>query len=197
MAGSFWLDESTSIRYTEGRAFSYGEGEDRINYTKAGATPETFASLGFVQVQVGNRPDDRFYWISGPDNSGEYTSTPKQLEDTTDPDTGEVVPGLKTQWKKEQLEAAGLILTPTDWYVVRFAETGVAIPTDWDTWRQSIRTTASTRWGQIDAVTTVPELQALVTNPAEIPDPDNPGHWIPNPEPHLEPWPLDPDQAAE
>ena len=47
MAGSFWLDESTSIRYTEGRAFSYGEGEDRINYTAGRSNAfEPFAELG-------------------------------------------------------------------------------------------------------------------------------------------------------
>lgn len=194
---SFWLDESTSIRYTEGHAFSYGEGEDRINYTKAGATPETFASLGFVEVQVADRPDDRFYWVEGPNDAGSYTSTPKQLDDTTDPATGVVTKGLKSEWKALQLETAGGILSPSDWYVVRFAETGVAIPADWDAWRQSIRTTASTRWGQVDAVTTVPELQALVTNPAFIPDPANPGQVIPNPDPHLAPWPADPDNAEE
>ena len=81
MSGSFWLDELTDVRYYEGRAFSYGEGEDRINYTKAGATPETFAGLGFVQVQIEARPDDRFYWVSGPDDTGAYTATPKRLED--------------------------------------------------------------------------------------------------------------------
>lgn len=190
---SFWLDESTSIRYYEGQAFSYGEGDSLINYTRAGATPETFAGLGFVQVVLGERPDDRFYNVSGPDDEGQYTSTPKPLDDQTDPDTGVVTQGIRPIFLNAQLEAANKILNPTDWYVTRFAETGVAIPADWDSWRQSIRATASTRWNQVNDVTTTAELAALITNPPEIPDPNDPDHWIPNPAPHLTPWPADPD----
>lgn len=195
MSGTFWLDESTDVRYYEGRAFSYGEGEDRINYTKAGATPETFAGLGFVQVQIQERPDDRFYWVSGPDDTGAYTATPKQLEDSTDPETGRVTPGLKTQWKKTQdTEQYGLLST-NDWMVTRKADTGIDLAPEWQQYRDDVRLTGPLRKDQIEQVTTVPELEALVTNPAEVPvDPDDPSKGMkPNPEPHLVPWPVIPD----
>ena len=70
---SFWLDQSTNVRYYPGRAFVYGD----MQYTKKGATPETFTSLGFVEVPIQDRPDDSFYWVTGPDDTGAYTSTPK------------------------------------------------------------------------------------------------------------------------
>jgi hypothetical protein len=45
------------------------------------------------------------------------------------------------------------------WYAK--SENGTAIPTDWDTWRESIRTTYQSQVTMINACTTVPELQAL------------------------------------
>ena len=194
MSGTFWLDESTNVRYYERRAFSYGEGEDRVNYTKAGATPSTFASLGFVQVQIQERPDDRFYWVSGPDDTGAYTATPKELEDSTDPDTGEVSPGLKTEWEKKQDTEQFGLLSPSDWMVTRKADTGTDLAPEWQQYRDDVRLTNPLRQDQISQVTTVPELEALVTNPATIPDPEDPDSPpIPNPEPHLIPWPVSPD----
>ena len=195
MSGSFWLDESTDVRYYEGRAFSYGEGEDRINYTKAGATPETFAGLGFVQVQIQERPDDSFYWVSGPDDTGAYTATPKELEDSTDPDTGDVTPGLKTQLEQQQDTEQFGLLSPSDWMVTRKADTGTDLAPEWQQYRDDVRLTNPLRQDQISQVTTVPELEALVTNPAEVPvDPDDPSKGMkPNPEPHLIPWPVSPD----
>lgn len=190
MAGSFWLDESTSIRYTVGRAFSYGEGEDRINYTKAGATPQTFASLGFVEVQVDPTPDSRFYTYSNPENDGTYQTTPRALEDATD-EGGAVTSGLKSNFIAEQKRTAGSLLSPSDWYVTREAETGTAVPAEITTYRAAVRTTCDSREAAITAVTTVEELEALVKAPdivlADPTDPDS--GMIENPEAHLEPWP--------
>jgi hypothetical protein len=93
------------------------------------------------------------------------TATPQSLNDTTttDPDTGEttVTPGLKSKAITTQQQQAYSILQPSDWYVVRESENGTAIPTNWDTWRESIRTTYQSQVTMINACTTVPELQAL------------------------------------
>ena len=93
------------------------------------------------------------------------TATPKALDDTTttDPDTGETTttPGLKSNAISVQNQQAYSLLQPSDWYVVRESENGTAIPTDWDTWRESIRTTYQSQVTDINACTTVPELQAL------------------------------------
>ena len=206
MSGTFWLDQLTNVRYYERRAFSYGEGEDRINYTKAGATPETFAGLGFVQVQIKERPDDRFYWVSGPDDTGAYTATPKPLEDEPavdedgdpilDSEGNQVINyGLKTEWEKKQDSEQFGLLSSSDWMVTRKADTGIDLKEEWQQYRDDVRLTNPLRQDQISQVTTVPELEALVTNPAEVPvDPDDPSKGMkPNPEPHLIPWPVSPE----
>ena len=98
------------------------------------------------------------------------TATPKALDDTTDPDTGDVTHGLK--WNHDQViinQAYGL-LQPNDWYVVREQEAGTAIPADWTTFRTDVRSTAADMQSKIDACTTVDELAALyVYNDAEPP----------------------------
>ena len=98
------------------------------------------------------------------------TATAKNLDDTTDPDTGDVTHGLK--WNHDQViinQAYGL-LQPNDWYVVRESEAGTAIPADWTTFRTDVRSTAADMQSKIDACTTVDELAALyVYNDAEPP----------------------------
>ena len=98
------------------------------------------------------------------------TATAKNLDDTTDPDTGDVTHGLK--WNHDQViinQAYGL-LQPNDWYVVRETEAGTAIPADWTTFRTDVRSAAADMQSKIDACTTVDELAALyVYNDAEPP----------------------------
>ncbi len=98
------------------------------------------------------------------------TATAKNLDDTTDPDTGDVTHGLK--WNHDQViinQAYGL-LQPNDWYVVRETEAGTAIPADWTTFRTDVRSTAADMQSKIDACTTVDELAALYEyNDAEPP----------------------------
>jgi hypothetical protein len=98
------------------------------------------------------------------------TATPKALDDTTDPDTGEVTHGLK--WNHDQViinQAYGL-LQPNDWYVVREQEAGTPIPADWSTFRTDVRSTAADMQSKINACSTVDELAALYEyNDAEPP----------------------------
>ena len=169
MSGSFWLD-STDKRYYPGIKFSYGD----INYTAAGATAETFTSLGFTEVLIQPRPDDRFYWVSGPDDKGQYQATPKQLDDSTDPVTGDVTPGLKTQWKLQDRQEEYALLSTSDWMVVRKAETNIDIEPEWAQYRSAIRTTGPIRRNQINDVKTVEELESLVTGQHLSPWPDVP-----------------------
>ena len=181
----FWFDQTTNKRYNEGRPFSYGD----INYTAQGANRDTFISLGFTEVQIADRPDDRFYIISGPDNKGQYQGIHRDLNDSTDPDTGVVTPGLKTQWKLQDKQQEGGLLSPSDWMVTRKAESNIDIKPEWEQYRSTIRTTGRVRRDQIDKAKTVAALEALVTNPAWIPDPKDPSKQIVNPKPHLSPWP--------
>jgi hypothetical protein len=98
------------------------------------------------------------------------TATPKNLDDTTDPDTGDVTHGLKWNHNQVIINQAYGLLQPNDWYVVRETEAGTAIPADWTTFRTDVRSTAADMQSKINACTTVDELAALyVYNDAEPP----------------------------
>ena len=89
------------------------------------------------------------------------TATAKNLDDTTDPDTGDVTHGLKWNHNQVIINQAYGLLQPNDWYVVRETEAGTAIPADWTTFRTDVRSTAADMQSKIDACTTVDELEAL------------------------------------
>jgi hypothetical protein len=98
------------------------------------------------------------------------TATAKNLDDTTDPDTGDVTHGLKWNHNQVIINQAYGLLQPNDWYVVREQEAGTAIPADWSTFRTDVRSTAADMQSKIDACTTVDELAALYEyNDAEPP----------------------------
>ena len=98
------------------------------------------------------------------------TATAKNLDDTTDPDTGDVTHGLKWNHNQVIINQAYGLLQPNDWYVVRETEAGTAIPADWTTFRTDVRSTAADMQSKINAVTTVDQLAALyVYNDAEPP----------------------------
>ena len=173
---SFWLDQSTDTRYYPGRAFVYGD----MQYTTKGATPETFTSLGFVEVQIQDRPDDNFYWVTGPDDTGAYTATPKDHVE------------LVEDYVNQENDTANSILAGSDWMVTRKEEIGTPIPPEYVTFRSEVRNTCGLRQQAEMGTTTTQQLEALVKAPAFIPDPNDPDKQIPNPDPHLAPWPEDP-----
>ena len=188
----FYLDPATGKRYYLGRAFTYGD----INYTTAGATDATFRSLGFQQVIVGPRPDDRYYIISGPNNDGSWNVTPRDLQQ------------LKDGFVSEQVATGQQLLLETDWAFTRDYETTTTghenlftttnVPTDVQAYRQEVREVALARITAISTCATLDDLIALMSAPAEIEvrtpgDPDGAGGTMPNPAAYLRPWPtLDP-----
>ena len=110
------------------------------------------------------------------------TATAKNLDDTTDPDTGDVTHGLKWNHKEViKIQAYGL-LQPNDWYVVRESEAGTAIPADWSTYRASVRSTAADMQSKIDACTTVDELAALYEYNDATPPVRPLGEWPQSPD---------------
>lgn len=181
---SFFLDQATAKRYTVGRPFTHGD----TNYTAAGANAKTFKELGFIEVQIQPRPDDRFYINNGQcKDDGTWDSTPRDLA------------GLKEGFIAEQKAQQGSILSASDWMVTRKQETGRDIAADWAAYRQAVRDVGDARVAKIKAVKSVARLEALITAPAEVPvDLDDLDAGMkPNPAAHLDPWPLDPDAQAE
>ena len=184
MWASVDTDNNVTKVYTRPTAITYGD----VNYPQNVMSSWTNDELATIKVypvveDTTNYEDPSYYtntneiftyYDSVSVGSTTYTNTvvgaygaatPQSLDDTTttDPVTGETgtTPGLKSNAISTQNAQAYGLLEPSDWYVVRKSENGTAIPSDWDTWRESIRTTYQQQVVAINACTTVPELQAL------------------------------------
>ena len=145
------------------RPFSH----DGINYPANWLRLTTLAekeAIGITEVASPVTPsyDQRFWWGVG---------NPKDLE------------GLKTTWKEKTSASASSLLTPSDWYAIRKADTGAAIPAEWSTWRQSIRDAASAKQLTIDLQTDVSELEAYIKTSNGV-------------ESDYSFWPADPNQPV-
>ena len=130
-----------------------------LNATSA----EEKTAVGLVEVTVvGQREDDRFYWVSESlaDGVQTYTNTPKDLD------------VLKTQWAKQINQTAYSLLLPSDWMVVKALETSTTVPAAWTTYRAAVRTAAATAVAAIESAADVPALQTSV----QVTWPNDPNH---------------------
>jgi hypothetical protein len=100
-------------------------------------------AFGIVEV-LDDTPsyDQRFYW--GPQNPKDHTQ-------------------LVEQWVGQTKQTAGTMLNQTDWYVVRNAETGKAIPQDVLDYRNNVRIVSDNREVMIKATTDTDQLYAVIT----------------------------------
>lgn len=176
---SFFLSPE-SDRYYAGRAFVYGGRQ----YTKAGATRATFEGLNFTEITINQRPDDRFFIVSGPDDKGNYSSEPRDHAQLVDAFT------------QEQRSICGSLLSSSDWMVIRQMETGTAIPEDWAAYRAACRAVCTTRIEQLAGTTSTEGLQTLVNAPATVTGPRGQMAVV-NPDPFLELWPAQPGEEVQ
>ena len=160
----FYLD-SNNNKYYIGRAFNYSD----IQYSAAAATQAKFTELGFTQVTVDNAPDPTYYSFTGPDLTGSYSSTPKDLNT------------LKAYFIYNEKVRARQLLVSTDWLLIRKEETSDAVPAAVTTYRAAVRTANSTRCNEINAAADVAALETLIKATPTIDDPNNPGTAIVNP----------------
>ena len=99
------------------------------------------------------------------------TATPKQLEDVNATDeNGDaiiqdgkqlVTKGLKSQKISISKQQTAGLLSSSDWYVTRKADTGTEIPQNIQDYRNQVRAISNQQETQINACTTVEELKAL------------------------------------
>jgi hypothetical protein len=87
------------------------------------------------------------------------SATARALADVTINDI--VVSGLKSQHKEKIKQKASGLLTTYDWYVIRKADAGTAVPSAITTYRAAVRTKSGEMETLIDACSTVDELAAL------------------------------------
>lgn len=145
-----------------------------VSFSSNGPSTQFLNDNGVKQIVDGERKDERFYWVTPANPAIQmiagvptrlYVNTAKELDDVTETVDGEEVTrtGLKTQWLAQTKETANKALAPTDWYVIRKAERGTAIPDDVVTARAAIISECTAKETAISAATTVEELKAAVS----------------------------------
>jgi hypothetical protein len=154
----------------EGTAFTLDEVQYPANWCNL-STPKDKAAIGMVDVIYGQAPSDTYYWVTQNAPAlvdGQvvvtYTSTPKDLDAT------------KANCKSQINSAAYSLLLPNDWMVVKATETSTPIDSAWNTWRQSIRTTAA---GYTTAITDAADMLALEVVMSNITWPHDPDYVAP------------------
>ena len=129
------------------------------------STPEEKAEIGLEEVIATNSPaSDVYYWVSTELNEASltYINTPKDLDT------------VKSNAVSQINQTAYSLLLPSDWMVVKSVETNTPMSTDWNTWRQSIRTTADTSRTAVAGAVDVEEVQTIMSNITWSPDPNQP-----------------------
>jgi hypothetical protein len=133
------------------------------------ATPEMREAIGITEIVDQPRPDDRFYWVSGPNAEGNYTAIPKDLAD------------LKTSWATQFRQAAWSMLQSSDWLIIRKQEIGTDVPADWLSYREAVRTTTQLAITDLEATTDIDAFIASVTSVQWPTSPDAPVAVDPTP----------------
>ena len=162
-----WNYKGTVIR--EGRSWTNDDGVKHPTSWGSWSEQEK-AEAGLVFTADAPSFDSRYYWAAG---------VPKAIEDKPAVDEDDVVVmdidgmpvvtlGLKsTEIAKVKAQAHGALME-TDWYVIRFAETGEEIPPAVRDERTEIRTEANEQEARISACTTLEELiEVLTPEPTE------------------------------
>ena len=151
-----------------GTAFTWNGVDYPANWCNL-STPEDKAAIGMVDVVYGQQQSDQYYWVTqdAPVYNAEtnqvdinYTSTPKDLT------------SVKTNAINQINSTAYSILLPSDWMVVKAVETSTTVPASWNTWRQSIRTTATSAVNGVEGATNVDGVANVINSIVWAKDPD-------------------------
>tara|TARA_R100000808_G_scaffold14185_1_gene33689 strand:- start:2650 stop:3183 length:534 start_codon:yes stop_codon:yes gene_type:complete len=119
---------------------------------------EEKAAAGLTEVIPETPPDSRLYTWSQNAN-GTINKTAKALDDSGSGD--DLVKGVKTSLKDEVNTQQGALLSLTDWYVIRKADKGIAIPDNVQEYRDAIRAKGDAMKAAIDDAADTAAVAAL------------------------------------
>ena len=123
-----------------------------------------------VEADVDTSYDDRFYWAKGIERKlADVNVVDDDGKAVIDPTTGKqmVQLGLKSIWVTRTKSTANGLLTVSDWYVTRKAETSTAIPSDISTYRTGVRTASKTIEDKINGCANLDAFKALFVVPMD------------------------------
>jgi len=116
------------------------------------------AAAGLTEVTPETPPDSRLYtWSQNAD--GTINKTARALADSGSGD--DLVKGVKTSLKDEVNSQQASLLSLTDWYVIRKADKGTAIPDAIQTYRDAIRAKGDAMKAAIDNAADTAAVAAL------------------------------------
>jgi hypothetical protein len=119
---------------------------------------EEKAAHGLKEIIPETPPDSRLYsWSQNPD--GTINKKAKALDDSGSGD--DLVKGVKTNLKDEVNTQQGSLLSQTDWYVIRKADKGIAIPDAVQEYRDAIRAKGDAMKAAIDDAADTAAVAAL------------------------------------
>ena len=126
-------------------------------------------AIGLYEVEFDNtnKKDEAYYnnttqtfaFVGGKVTASYGSATARALNDVTENEV--VTPGLKSKKKTEVKRQAAGVLQNTDWYAVRKADAGTAIPSAVTTHRAAVRTKSEEMETAIDNAANVDALAAL------------------------------------
>jgi len=153
-AGKAWTDDSG---VTHPRNWSVWSDEHK-------------ATMGLVWEDDPAPFDNRFYWSADvPRALDDVNEVDEDNNPILDADGNQIVTlGLKSQYKAQTKVTAGGLLSPTDWYIIRYQEDNTAtIPTDIATYRAAVRTASGTIEAAIDGAADLDAFIALFDVPVD------------------------------
>lgn len=173
-------DNNVTQVFTRPKAINIGDNQYPSNIMSVWSA-EDLEAIGIYEVVIDNTNlKDKEYYINtnqsfdfanGTVTASYGTATAKALDDalyTAQDETdglgteGEVkTRGLKYNHKQNINEQARSILSQTDWYRIREADGGTAVPSNVSTHRTAVRTKANAMCTQIDGAADVDALAAL------------------------------------
>ena len=151
-------DNNVTQVFTRPKALTIGENQYQANIFNLWSTSELEA-LGIYEVVVDNTNlKDKEYYIntnqifafsSGTVTASYGTATAKDLD------------VLKTEHKEKINAEAGSLLAQYDWYTLRAADGGTAVPSNVATYRTAVRSTANEMCNTINSAPNVDHLASL------------------------------------
>jgi hypothetical protein len=137
-------------------AFTTNDIQYPANWLRFASAEEKLA-IGVTEVADPAQIDDRFYWMNS-----DGTGVPKDLDK------------LKVEWLKKIDDMTYSTLLSSDWMVVRKAETGTDIPTEWADYRTAVRSNNTTNKILINGATDFEQFVSIATSLVWVDQPNQP-----------------------
>ena len=161
------------------------------SYTETGQKDTTYYNMGAIKYTV---DDDKGTVV------GTYTTTAKGMDDvkwtSKEISDGDAPPGattdtvktegLKTMWNKRIKATAAALIAPYDWYSLRKAQAGTAIPSTINTYMNAVRTASEVNEANVASTS---DVDQMIERASDTFDKD--GVWTANSVYNEWPTPLD------